>query len=92
MIDIAAVDPADPLAEFNTVRQELALFKAALTRKPMLVVLNKIDLPEAEDNVRRFRALLPDLEILEISARNGEGLTPLKTKIIQFLESALGDG
>ncbi len=90
MIDAAGIDPADPLAEFNTVQKELALFKAELADKPSLVILNKIDLPGAKNNLRRFSELRPELEILAISARNGEGLTPLKTKIVQLLEHADG--
>ncbi len=88
MIDIAAIDPGDPLAAFETVQKELALFKPELDRKPMLVALNKIDLPAAAANARRFSAEAPDLDILTLSARNAEGLDPLKSKIVQLLERA----
>ena len=88
MIDIAAIDPADPLDAFNTVRRELALFKPELACKPALVVLNKSDLPEAAANERRFRDQAPDLDILTISTRDAEGLDPLKSKIVQLLERA----
>ncbi|MDJ0884259.1 MAG: GTPase ObgE [Desulfobacterales bacterium] len=87
MIDIAAIDPTDPLAEFSTVQKELALFKAELGRKPALVVLNKIDLPGAEENGNRFRALAPNLEIQAISALNGDGLEQLNSKIVALLEN-----
>ncbi|MDJ0873898.1 MAG: GTPase ObgE [Desulfobacterales bacterium] len=87
MIDIAAIDPTDPLAEFSTVQKELALFKAELGRKPALVVLNKIDLPGAEENGNRFRELAPNLEIQAISALNGDGLEQLNSKIVALLEN-----
>ncbi|MDJ0722671.1 MAG: GTPase ObgE [Desulfobacterales bacterium] len=88
MIDIAAIDPADPLGAFNTVQKELALFKAELAHKPLLVVLNKSDLPAAAANEARFKDQAQDLDILTISARNAEGLDPLKSKIVQLLERA----
>ncbi len=88
MIDIAAIDPDRPLDAFTTVQNELGLFKAELVRKPMMVVLNKSDLPEAASNERRFVASAPDLDILTISAREGEGLDALKSKIVQLLERA----
>ena len=39
---------ADPLADFSQINSELALFDESLTSKPQLVVLNKLDLPEAQ--------------------------------------------
>jgi GTPase len=38
----------DPLEDWALINQELALYDRTLAKKPQLVVLNKIDLPEAE--------------------------------------------
>jgi GTP-binding protein len=38
----------NPLADFNQVNAELALFDENLARKPQVIVLNKMDLPEAQ--------------------------------------------
>jgi GTP-binding protein len=38
----------DPVADFHQLNEELALFSPQLAKKPQLVVLNKIDLPEAQ--------------------------------------------
>jgi len=46
---------ADPLADFDQVNTELALFDPHLARKPQVVGLNKLDQPEV-------RARLPELE------------------------------
>jgi GTP-binding protein len=91
LIDIAGIDPADPLAEFNTIQKELALFKPVLARKPCLVILNKVDLPGAAANVQHFQDRAPEIDILAISARTAEGLEPMKSKIVQLLEHADGD-
>ena len=91
LIDAAGIDADDPLAAFNTVQQELALFKADLARKPCLVVLNKIDLPDAAANARRFQSMAPGLETLAISALTAEGLEEMKTKIVTLLERPDGD-
>ncbi len=40
----------NPLADFNQINAELALFDDKLAQKPQLVVLNKMDLPEAQAN------------------------------------------
>ncbi|MBL0713311.1 MAG: GTPase ObgE [Desulfosarcina sp.] len=91
LIDAAGIDPDDPLAEFNTIKNELALFKAELACKPCLVVLNKIDRPGVEANIRCFKRKAPELEVLSISALTSEGLERMKTKIVQLLERPDGD-
>ncbi len=42
------VFPSDPLADFSQINAELALFDPQLLQKPMIVALNKIDLPEVQ--------------------------------------------
>ncbi len=46
----------DPLADYNQIRAELALFDERLAEKPEIIVINKIDLPDA----REYLALLED--------------------------------
>jgi GTP-binding protein len=90
LVDAAGIDPDDPLADFNTVQKELALFKPALARKPCLVVLNKMDLPGAEANAREFQRQAPEHAIVTISAQTAEGLEEMKSKIVQLLENTDG--
>ena len=91
LVDAAGIDADDPLAAFNTVQQELALFNAELAHKPCLVILNKIDLPGAAANARRFQSMAPGPETLAISALTAEGLEEMKSKILVLLERADGD-
>lgn len=41
---------ADPLADLSQINSELSLFDEQLGRKPQVVAINKIDLPEAAEN------------------------------------------
>ncbi len=50
---------ADPLADFSQINTELALFNENLAQRPQIVVLNKMDLPEAQD---RWPVLKAELE------------------------------
>ncbi len=69
----------DPLVDFDTINAELAAFDSTLPQKPMVVALNKVDLPEARDNVSRLRATIEGRhrQIFEISAATGEGVPAL---------------
>ena len=69
----------DPLADFDTIEGELAAYGAGLAEKPRVVVVNKIDLPEARERLPALRAALSarGLPVLAVSAATGEGVREL---------------
>ncbi len=78
----------DPLADFDQINEELQQFSSRLAEKPQLVVLNKLDLPEARAHWPeiRARARALDLPVLEISAVTGEGMPALISKLFELLD------
>ena len=76
LLDLSAPSPRDPIAEYEALNRELALFDPSLSRKPQVVALNKTDMPEAKERLpqvqRYFRKL--GQEAHPISALTGEGL------------------
>ncbi len=87
MIDISSVDENNPLAGFDTVNRELAEYDESLGKKPRLVVLNKMDMPESREKAKIFSAKSEIDDLIEISALNEEGLDRLKSKIVQMLDA-----
>jgi GTPase len=79
LLDLSAPPPRDPIADYETLNRELALFDPALSRKPQVVGLNKTDMPEAREKVARVQRYFGKLgrEAFPISALNGEGLRRL---------------
>ncbi len=71
---------ADPLADYNQIRAELALFDPHLAEKPEIVVVNKMDLPEA----REYLALLED-SLLERGVENPLALSALTRENVDRL-------
>jgi GTP-binding protein len=73
----------DPLEDFRKINDELFEFDEEMSRKPMIVALNKVDLVEARDNLPRLREILEGegYELFEISAATGEGVTALHNAI-----------
>lgn len=61
---------ADPLADFNQVNAELALFDPNLAKKPQLVALNKMDQPEVQELLPKLKKTLKKrgYEVMGISA------------------------
>ena len=80
---------ADPLADYESINDELALFDPELARKPQLVVLNKMDLPQTQ-------ALWPSVEkamkargqeAMSISAVTGGRVGEMLRSVAEMLES-----
>jgi GTP-binding protein len=80
---------ADPLGDFEKINDELALFDPQLARKPQVVVLNKMDLPQAQElwpQIRRQMKKL-ELEAMSISAVTGRGVPALLQRVADLLDS-----
>jgi len=79
----------DPLSHFDQINEELRLFKPALAERSQIVVLNKMDLPEAQDHWPDVKAALHTrgLTAYAISAATGEGVHELMAQVGQRLSS-----
>ena len=59
-----------------------------LARKPELVVANKMDLPDAQANLDRFKKEYPEVKVVEVSAMENYGLEEMIVKLADMLEDA----
>lgn len=87
IVDVASVDGRDPVEDFEKINFELAKYSERLARRKQVVVANKMDLPEAEENFARLKAHVEakGYEILKASAATGEGLRELMYKAYELL-------
>ena len=77
---------AEILSEKTTIESELAAWNPRLRGKPTLLVLNKLDLPDARDSLRKLRRRFP--QIRGISAATGEGVRDLTLAVARTIEAA----
>lgn len=70
VIDGSGQSTRDPIKDFEQINHELAEYQPKLAEKPQVIVINKIDMPETEENLPRLRQYFrgKDLEVYEISA------------------------
>lgn len=86
MIDLQGTDNRDPLGDYRILINELKLYKPHLIKKPMIVVGNKLDEPQAEKNLEKLKNKLK-LPIFGISCLTEEGIEPLTTKLLEMIQS-----
>lgn len=80
----------DPVLDFAQINSELALFDPGLSQKPMVVALNKMDLPDVQARWPAIRRALKQrgVEPLAISAVTGENVRKLLYRAAQLLAEA----
>jgi len=78
VIDVAGSEGRSPAENLQNLRKEIDLYDPTLSSRPCLVVANKMDLPDASENLEMLREKFPKISIVPISAANGEGIDRLK--------------
>ncbi len=91
LLDISGTSQRNPLEDYLALNQELSLFSPRLAAKPQVVALNKIDVPEARQNLIEVRRYFKKIkkEVHPISALTGEGLPRLLASLSKALTQRL---
>ncbi len=86
IIDISAFEGRDPYEDYLIINSELENFSDKLTKKPQIVIANKIDMPGAEENLKKFIEKV-DVPVFPISALTVEGLEKVINKLADMLDT-----
>lgn len=87
VLDMGEVDGRDVIEDYKIIRNEIKKYDENLYNKKELIVANKMDLPNAKENLKKFKKEFKDAEILEVSAATSEGTKELIFKLKELLES-----
>jgi GTP-binding protein len=87
ILDIVPSSGPEPYKAYRIIRKELSEYSQLLAEKKEIVVANKMDLPDAEENLERLRGKV-DVEVIGISAVTGKGIKDLISKILAMLKTA----
>lgn len=78
ILDISGQENRDPVEDFYKINEELKQYSEKLAQKEQIIVLNKTDLPNIQENIDRVKKEFSNnYEIFEISAVTGKGLNEL---------------
>ena len=84
---MASTEGRNPYEDYVLINKELEEFNKKLLDKPQIIIANKSDMPEFEDNLKEFKKQVKDIPVFEVSAIKGEGLD----KVVDKLSSMLDD-
>ena len=86
IIDMGRTEGRDPYDDFIVINKELENFNKKLIKKPMIVIANKMDMPESEKNLKEFKKKVK-CEVYPISAINSEGIDNVLIKLADLLDT-----
>lgn len=89
VIDMGSFEGRNPIDDYLTIRKEIKQYDEKLARKPELIIANKMDLPDFEVNLEKFKKEFPNLEVVCVSAMEQKGLDEMIYKLADMLENAV---
>jgi len=82
VLDASGSEGRDPLDDFEKINEELAKFSEKLVALPQVVALNKMDIPEAQENLPTLQKALMD---------RGYASFPVSAAAVQGFDALLDD-
>ncbi len=86
VVDMGALEGRNPIEDYELIRKELVKYSSDIADKKEIIVANKMDMPDAKENLELFKKKYPDKEIYEISALTRQGLDNLMTSIANEID------
>ncbi len=90
MVDCGGEELRDPVADYEAINRELAMYSPHLAKKKQIAVATKMDLTDAHERADTLQKYLSskNIELLRISAVTGEGLQTVLDHIVRALDEA----
>lgn len=87
VIDMSGMEGRNPYEDYLTINKELEQYNLRLTERPQIIVANKMDMPDAEENLKAFKAKMgEDVKIFPISAISRQGLKEMLFAVADLLD------
>src|SRR2546428_2180051 len=64
VVDVAGSEGRSPIEDLQQLRREIDLYDPTLSARPWFVIANKMDLPNAEENLKALRKRFPKIDIV----------------------------
>ncbi|GEB76357.1 GTPase ObgE [Sporolactobacillus inulinus] len=86
VVDMSGSEGRDPYEDYQKINEELKSYQLRLLERPQVIAASKMDMPEAEGNLKAFREKVdPDVPIFAISSLTKAGLKELTQAVYQLI-------
>ena len=92
VLDPTRLDFEKPAKDFEAIKKELKAYDSLLAKKPALLAMGKMDLPEGPPALAAFKKAKPRSKIIPFSSWTSEGLDDLRWAIWKVVGGAKGIG
>ncbi|MCV3196694.1 GTPase ObgE [Enterococcus faecium] len=95
VIDMSGMEGRDPYEDYLAINKELSTYNLRLLERPQIIVANKMDMPDAPENLVKFKEQLnkekedefaDDIPVFPISGVTRQGLDALLNSTADLLE------
>ncbi|MFB5663208.1 GTPase ObgE [Alteribacillus sp. HJP-4] len=87
VVDMSAAEGRDPFDDYQKINVELKQYNMRLMERPQIIMANKMDMPEAEENLAAFKEKLQnEVPVFAVSALTRHGLKELLRETASLLE------
>ena len=83
VVDAAGSEGRNPIDDLTILRTEISLYDEMLAKRPWLILANKMDLPEAAENMAQIKVRFPKIKVIPVSAHDGSGIEDLKKELLK---------
>ena len=89
IVDASGIEGRDPVDDYYKINAELKKYSEKIARRTQILAANKIDLPEAQENLPRLKELAEKegLKFFAISAATREGVKELISYVGEWLDN-----
>lgn len=91
VVDMGSSEGRDPIEDYKVIRNEIEKYSEKLANKKEIIIASKMDLPDALDNLKKFKEVYPDKEIIEVSAVTSTGFDHLMNTFADVLDTILNE-
>lgn len=92
LVDMSGMEGRDPYEDYLKINAELKSYDPSILERPQIVVASKMDMPDANENLARFKeqlandhTLAKQPEVMEISSLTHQGLEALMLRTADLL-------
>ena len=85
VIDMSGENSYNPLEAYEIIYKELEKYDKSLVKRPSVIIASKMDLENSKENLEKFKAKYPNLEIYPISSIYNEGLDDLIKRLNEII-------